>query len=246
MGTRLAAAESLGKLGPKAAKAAPALAKAMADKETPVADAAARALVKTGKPALPLIRAGLKEGETVRATMIAIAALGPNGAELTPDVVGAFKQFDGTAGLLEAAQSAVKAIGAPAVSALAEATKVRAISARAAELLRELGEAAAPAVPDLMALLTNKGELAYARAAAASAVGAVGKAARKHAPKLLEFAMDEREDGSVREAALRAIGDTGADDPRVAQEIEKLLADKDARRAGFAKSVLEQLKKQKP
>ena len=245
MGARLAAATKLGALGTKAAKAAPQLAKALTDKEKPVADAAARALAKTGKPALPLIRAGLGEADSVRGAIVAAGALGAAGAEFVPAILDAFPQFADTEGLPEAARGAAKAIGASAVPALTAALKKRAVSDHAAQMLRVLGPIAEPAVPELMVLVVDRGDLS-SRLQAAGAVGAVGKAARKHVPALLEVALDEKEDAKIRGAALRAIGEVGSLDPAVAERIQTLLKSEDERLATSAKDVIEQLKKSKP
>jgi HEAT repeat protein len=125
---------------------------------------------------------------------------------------------------------------------LQKGTKTRACSNYAARMLGELGEVAAPAVPELMAMVVNRGEHPGARGDAATAIGRIGKPARAQAPKLLAVALDLKEDNSVRENALSAISWTGSDDPQVADGVTLLQLDKEPRIAAAAKRVLQKLK----
>jgi HEAT repeat protein len=238
---RKAAAGEIADLGAKAAKLAPDLAGVLADKDPAVAEAAGRALGKVGKPAIKWIRDPLRDRSSRIGALLAVEALGADGAELVPDILAALTKFEDKESS-DAANKAVRAIGAPAVPFLQKGTKVRVCSPYAAEMLGELGALAAPAVPELMALAANRTELLYARGKAADAIGRIGKPARAQAPKLLAIALDPKEDNSVREHALNAIAWTGSDDPQVADGVTLLLSDKEPRIAASAKSVLQKLK----
>ncbi|MBA4064680.1 MAG: hypothetical protein C0501_13390 [Isosphaera sp.] len=91
----------------------------------------------------------------------------------------------------------------------------------AALFLATLGPDAAPAVPDLVALLPE------AAAEVVPVVGAVGPAAKDAVPALKKLIAGEKTDGAVRPAAAAALWLVGRD-PEAARVLRGMLAGKDA------------------
>jgi HEAT repeat protein len=96
------------------------------------------------------------------------------------------------------------AAGAPAIEVLRtmlRGTKDEVLQSEIARALAGIGSAAAPAVPDLVPLLSAKD--AWVRNTTAQALGAIGAAAAPALPKLAALAKDS--DADVAEAAREAV-----------------------------------------
>jgi len=176
---RINAAQDLGRMGPMAAGAAPALTEALFDPNTTLHQIALEALVLIGKPAVPALREALKR--SLKSTY-----------------------YDWVR--RSVAEALVK-IGEPAVPALAEALKDedREVRSSAAKALGEIGESAVSAVPALAEALKDKGR--EVRWSAAEALGKIGEPAAAAVPALVEALKDEEE--LVRQSAAEALGQIG-------------------------------------
>ncbi len=170
----------LGKIGPAAAPATPALAKLIADKDDRVAHEAILALANIGpgaKDAVPALTAALEQGEKSKAHAMAYALgrIGPAAAEAEPVLFGLLDNSDRRLALVSA--WALAHIG-PASAEVAEKT-----------------------LPLLIAGL--KGPTPLARRGAADALGSLGPAAKVAVPALQSAAHDK--DPSVRAAVATAM-----------------------------------------
>jgi HEAT repeat protein len=170
----------LGKMGPAAAPATPALAKLIADKDDHVAQEAILALANIGpgaKEAVPALAAALEQGEKPNAHAVAYALgrIGPAAAEALPALFALLDNSDRQLALVSA--WALVRIS-PASAEVAEKT-----------------------LPVLIAGL--KGRAPLARRGAAEALGGLGPAAKEAVPALRSAASDK--DPSVRAAVARAL-----------------------------------------
>jgi HEAT repeat protein len=201
---RKAAAEQLGRFGPAARAAVPALAAALMDGVKEVRAAAREALPKVD-PSWP------------NHEQIALA--------LPTLVIGlSHRQTE----LCEAAAEALGRIGAPAVAALVRALGDAAGDGRgefrqmwAARALGAVGPAAAPAVAALVRALDS--EYAFVREAAAEALGRIGPAAPAVVPALARATGHWHE--RVRLVAVRALGRLGPAAAGAVPAVIDLLAD---------------------
>jgi HEAT repeat protein len=198
---RRLAAEALGKQ--KAAAAAPALAKLLADPERPVREAAAEALVQIGPKAVPHLAGALKgDAESGRlAAADALARLGPAAAPAVPALADALK--DKSVDVRIRSAVALGKVGPAARSALPALFAAGKDTGNLGQILRyglpsSVAEAAVEAalkvdpgcadrlaaavLPDLTAALAGKD--AAAVQAAASALARLGPAARPALPAL--------------------------------------------------------------
>lgn len=211
---RREAAYQLGKIGPAAKEALPALVKAVDDPDKQVWSLALTAIANLGpaaQPALPdLLRA--LDGRTGRAAsdkerlpqlQLRVAyALSRMGAPVRPALIEALGSPD--AGVRQGAASALGGMGPDAAEAVP--ALVVALTDASPEAAREardaLGAIGAPAAKALMAAAASPD--AKLRAAAVIAIGQVGAPARDLAPALFELFEKERE-SSVRVALLGAL-----------------------------------------
>jgi HEAT repeat protein len=240
---RLAGANGLATLGPKAAAAGSALANALADDDAMVRKAAGRALGSIGKAAMPRIKAAFGDTARASAAAVALGELGPQGAPLVPDLLAVFARGTGGAELSENAGAACIAIGAEAVPHLVKGLKERALATRAAELLREMRAVAAPAAQPLLDLALDRTHLPGSRSPAFGALGAIGKPARPLVPKLLAFVCDPKQEGGLRGQAVQAIGAIGSDDPAaVRAALQPFAADPDENFASRVRHTITALK----
>ncbi len=233
--SRSSACVALAALGPKAAPAIPALSQALADELPEVRRAAGRALGKVGKAAIPRIKAALGDTSRASGAALAVGELGAEGASLVPEMLAIFQRGEGGSELSDNVTAACVAIGAPALPHLQKGMKRRGISGRCAEILRSMGEAAAPAAPALLELALDNTELPGARIPAFEALHAIGKAARAQAPKLLAFVCDGKQGVDMRGQAASALARIGHDDPAAASKaLQPFANDPDE---GFRKRV---------
>lgn len=242
---RIAAAEALAKLGPKAADAGAALEKRLADKDVAAAKAAGLALGSIGRPAFPRIRAGLIGRDSCDAAVLAIGAAGADGAELIPDMLRMFAKAvpkDGTC--IRNAAEAMDEIGKPALPFLAEGMKQRGQSCAAADILglmkdKKVVSSAWQALVDLAA---KKAELSGSRGSAINALSALRALGGDAAPALIAIAADPKDDPGVRGQAINALGWIAQQDTAAKNAVSKLVNDKEAVVAAKAKEVLPRFK----
>ncbi len=162
---RLEAATELAALGPAAAPAAAALYRALDDASPAIRKAAAKALGAIGPKAVPMVRKGLHDRKRQLEALAAAGALGDAAGPLMPDILKLWRQE--TVEMQRGIESAVKLIGGPALPYLRKSLADRHDAAYAAQALGQLGPAAAPAVPELIALLRRRGDLGQPYAATA-------------------------------------------------------------------------------
>lgn len=115
---RMAAARSLGIIGPEARTAVPALVGALRDQETGVRWEAAAALGRIGKDSVPALIGGLWDRDVkVRHTATyALGVVGPEADAAIPALIHRLKDLN--AGVRASAASSLSGIGAPALPAL--------------------------------------------------------------------------------------------------------------------------------
>lgn len=167
---RIRAANELGKLGPDAASAVSALVQALGDETPEAKSAAADALGKIGKAAVPQVGKALADRDRQLAAARAVAGLGPIAVELTPAVIKLLRVESLEA--RPAVEKALSAIGEPAMPHVIKALEDNAINLQLCEAMVRMGPAAKAAVPALLDLLTKRG--VRAPEGAAQALGAIG------------------------------------------------------------------------
>jgi HEAT repeat protein len=215
---REAAADILGRIGPPARTAVPALFAALKDNSSSVALMAAMALAEIhptrSRPAVPLLADALD----VPGAAAALAKIGPEARAAVPALIAALKprKGNGSGELIRLhARLALARIGAPAVPALIEALqdKKEGVAPLAGEALAWVLPPAKQAVPALRAALRNDRTHAavYARS-----LGQLGPLARPALPDL----MDLLTDAATRYEAAAALGNI---DPQQADKAVPLL-----------------------
>ena len=208
---RIGAIQSLGKLGPLAKPAVPVLLKCLRDKVADVRNATARALPEI-KPVEKEVVAALastlndKDVYVRTAAAGALGDVGPAAGSAVPSLLTALKDEDW--GVVQSAAIALGEIGVSepsVISGLSRALKNRAahVQMAAAEALGKMPRAAAPAVGNLIAVLSDNRAVQVARRNAAGALGAIGPAAKEAIPALKEAAKSR--DSYIREAAVAAL-----------------------------------------
>jgi HEAT repeat protein len=175
----------LGKIGPDAAPATPALAKLIAGKDDRVAHEATLALANIGpgaKEAVPALTAALEQGEkpkgeksNAHAVAYALGKIGPDAAGAEPALFG----------LLHNSNRQLALVSAWALAQISPAS----------------AEVAEKTLPVLIAGLKDRTPLA--RRGAAEALGSLGPAAKEAIPALQSAAKDK--DPSVRAAVAKAL-----------------------------------------
>ncbi|MBM4040065.1 MAG: HEAT repeat domain-containing protein [Planctomycetes bacterium] len=135
-----------------------------------------------------------------------LATMGPRAYEAVPALLNAMARKSCEIEFSQAADKALKAIGASALPALADALRSNAPQARfhAASALAKLGPAAAPAVNLLAEVLESDPDYSV-RSCAADALGAIGPAASPALPALRRAAGNpsEKLTGDTERAQLR-------------------------------------------
>ena len=172
--TRIAAAELLGALGPKGKPAVPALAEALRDPDPNVRKAVFDALVKLGASSADLtqiLRGLLRDSRTRAETLYQLATFRSYGKQTAAALAEVF----------------------PAGSASEQQQILY--------LLERIGSPAGPAVPTLIAALSNNdGEIRYL---ATRALGAIGPEAKAAIPAVKERLKDEND--MIKSAAANAL-----------------------------------------
>ena len=208
------AARALGAIGAPAAESVPALSEALSDEKPMVRAHAARALGEIGDSAGSTFETLVKmlvdpEPVVRRAAMSAARELSP-GPEAA---VTAFAKLlaDSDPAIVVVALEAIIEQGDKAVPMLNEALKNKETEYWACVGLTELGAKAAPAVPNLIEIVSHEEE--EVRLQAMLALAEIGEAARPGTPELIEALADPQV--GVRYAAAFALGSIqaeGADD----------------------------------
>lgn len=197
------AATALGRYGPKAKMAIPALVNALKDWKTNVACAAAHSLGKVGvhsKPAVKGLLRALTKGRTVdvrKAAAQGLGMIGPNATAALPSLLRALENDD--AGLRREAAQAVGKLGpkakkhAPArLSKLLEDPNKRVRVAAAISLIR-LGDRRPELVQALIKAVKKSNRFVLpTRHAACEALGELGPAAASAVTVLAECVLEEQ------------------------------------------------------
>jgi len=202
---REAAADVLGRLGPPARAAVPALIDALQDKSSAVALMAARALAQVDSTRSSAAVKLLADSLDVPGAALALAHIGPEARAAVPNLVAALRPRQKTADqelIRFHAHLALARIGQPAVPALIEALKEKreGVAPLAGEALGWILPPPKEAVPALRAALQKDRTHAaiYARA-----LGQLGPVARAAVPDLTELLSDA---ASRAEAAVALVG----------------------------------------
>lgn len=221
------AAILLGKHGPRAATAVPALLDAAAlDEEelrkktgkkakaadkgkkqdnSKLYDTIVRALSRTGKAGIPDLIKGLEHPEQ-RSSWAAMTALAWVGKPAVPALTEALQGDNND--VKDLAATSLAAIGkpaAPAIPALVETARGRFGSASGQSVVA-LGKIGGDAVPALLELLDDP-KMGPRRADVITAIGQVGGAAKPAVPTLLDSLKDP--DDKIQLATVRALGQIG-------------------------------------
>ncbi len=182
-----------------------------------------------------------------RAAVSLIARMGDAAAPAIDDLIGLLPAEDDVVGL--AAARALGGAGARAVERLAAVVASRAhprvARVRACDALGQIGEAAAPAVPTLRALLDDATAPGL-RLAVVRTLGAIGRPAQNTAERLLEILRLEkgpRADLELRDAAAEALIAIGAE---ASLEVRDLFASDDERLRRWASDVVRRLREKSP
>lgn len=205
---RQLAAEALGRIGPDARAAVPALFKLLKDGGS-LEGTAAAALRGIGKPAVPALVEGLQHGGL---RLVCIETLGSIGA------------------------APAKAVAVMMESLSAREDRLRRQSAFA---LGQLGEAAKPAVPALIKVLTTADNGAGLRGLAAQALGEIGPGGAAAVTSLRAALKDA--DPFVRHRAAYALGRIGPKAKGATAALKELLKDQDAYVRRAAAHALKQI-----
>jgi HEAT repeat protein len=201
---RRKAAYTLGRIDADPDSVVEALVAALADKDNDVREAAAEALPKMPKAAVPVLNKALKEGneEALPMVMKTLGKIGADAAPAIPDLEALLLAHKASAG---GAADALAGIGAPAVKALASAAGNDHASVRqlATQALHKIG---APAVPSFVDLLGTKH--VDVRRQVAALLGGM-QVSDKSVVIALGFATKDN-DFQVRVNALRSIQQMGS------------------------------------
>jgi HEAT repeat protein len=210
---RSQAARSLGKLGVKAAAAAPDLIRLLQDPDEEIRRQVAWALGQVGGPedeTIAALRELLLQPSPVlqEAAAEALGDLKSAAASAVPDLVPLLQNGDEK--VRQAAGKAIGQIGTlpeEAIRVLVHnlASPDNVVRARTAEALGLIGSAAAAVVPALSRALSDEND--RVRAKAVGALGKMGEAARVAVPGLVRALRDP--DNLVRALAAEALGEIG-------------------------------------
>jgi HEAT repeat protein len=222
---RKASAVTLGKLGPAARGAVPALAASLKDGE--VRDKAEEALVQIGAAAVPELSRALEDPnpEVRGAAAEAVGRIGPPARGAAPALLGLL----GLEQPVEVRRAAVGALGNVGADADAVAPRLLPFLTDEDEGVRSgaersLAKFGAGVVPRLRAALTGHG--AALRREAAGVLGRIGPDAKDAAKELAQALGDK--DPAVRRAAAEALGKIGPEaGPDALSALEAALKDAD-------------------
>ena len=242
---RMAAIQTLSKLGTRAATAAPALAHALgSDANRYVRSRAARALVAvnpSGEQAVRYLVKALSDGHSdVRhAALAGLGELGPRAAGAGPTLARTLTT-DGDPAVRGAAARALAAVdptGKGTVAHLIGALKNPAQNGRQALIsaIGDLGPRAEAAAPALAGILASDAD-PFTRGAAARALAAVDPTGEQAVPRLLQALKDKHI--AVCHAALDALGGYGPRAAAAAPALRGLTAHRDRSIASSARRVL--------
>ncbi|MHB1033611.1 MAG: HEAT repeat domain-containing protein [Pirellulales bacterium] len=210
--TRIDAANALGRMGPEAKPAIPALTELLRDKDPNVRIAAVSALGRIASAAVPALTELRKN--------VGPSAGGAPGMDLNPSglrVVGPLIR------IRPAAARALGQIGPAAIPALTELLRDKDWEVRcfAAEALGKIGSEAKMAIPALTALLKDKNP--NVRVAAAEALGGIGPEAKTAIPALIRL-LKETDDPFAPQEPASAPGEIA---PETVPGLTHLLKDED-------------------
>lgn len=240
---RAEAAMALAEMGPEAKAAFATLIGAARDTNPAVSDPSKKTLAKLArtcpwtKTDLPPVLEAFseKDPEIQAAALVILRRLGPDGvapfaaglADKKPEVRLA------TIGTL------AKIGGAPAAAALMPCLrdKTRAVRARAAEVMGDLGPLARDAVPDLIEIL--KEEYPTARAAAVKALVKIGKAS---VPELVKT-LKNTDNAAVRSDVIKTLGQLGPDAKDAVATLKELQPTLDSNMQLEVKDALNKIQK---
>jgi HEAT repeat protein len=178
-GTRIRAANRLGRLGPGAAPASRELGVALGDRDRQVRIEAARALAKIGPgavAAVPALVVGLKDesGFVRSASARALGSIGPTAAAAVPNLVEALLDPDSDHNPVGYALWKIRPPpSVPTIEALVKVLKEEE-NRFAASALGDMGQGAVSAVPALIEVVSNSDFDEWAREGAAAALGDIG------------------------------------------------------------------------
>ena len=203
------AARALGAVGPAAAEAVPALTQGLSDDVPRVRAYAAFALGRIGKAAEPAVD---KLIETVfdkdtlvrRASARALREIGPVPEKALPVLEKVLEAADPA--VIQPALAMMAERGKEAVPRLQQFLKRKKLAYWACLVLADIGPDAAPAVPDLVAVLQS--EQAEVRLHALLALGNIGPASKPAVPAIVELLEKDPFEG-VRYAAVYALVQVG-------------------------------------
>ncbi len=208
---RLGAIRGLGKLGPVAKSAVPVLLKCLRDKSADVRKATARALPEikpVEKKVIAALASRLGDKDMYVRTVAAgaLGDVGPAASSAVPSLLTALKDEDW--GVVQSAAIALGEIGVSepsVISGLSKALKSKRahVQMAAAEALGKMSQVAAPAIPNLIAVISDISAAQVARRNAADTLGAIGPTAKEAIPALKEMAKSR--DPLIREAATAAL-----------------------------------------
>lgn len=200
------AARTLSAIGPDAQDAVPDLIKALDDRAVKVQAYAAFALGSIGKPAEPAVeklieRAFDKDPLVRRASLRALRLIKAPREKTQPLFLKMLEEGEPSA-VLPTLQSIAEA-GEAAIEPLREALKNEKLCYWACLALAEMGEKAAPAVPELTEALSHKAP--DVRMRALITLGTIGSAAAPAVPAIVKL-LDSDEFEAVRFSAAFALG----------------------------------------
>ena len=212
---RISAIEALGKLGPKAKEAIPALVQAFQDREESVRDAAVASLVKIGPGVVPLVIVEYPREKTRRyngsprpCAARVLAEMGTDARDAVPLLIKDLGHRD--YGIQTEARNALVKLGAVSRPALLETARDTSstLASHALATLAKMGpEVAGDALPLMIKALEDRDWVR--RQSAVHAIGQMGKAARAAVPALAKALSDIS--GHVGEGAARILGELGPD-----------------------------------
>ncbi|MBI5366392.1 MAG: HEAT repeat domain-containing protein [Planctomycetes bacterium] len=226
-GLRRAAVASLGRIGPPARAALPALREAVSARVTACSTAALEAIGLIGPEQCDLaaIARALQASEErlCRAALVAAGGVGADALPLVPHMIAALQSKDEVNEVASAAARALSRVGPgaqPALIAALRGTDHTSIRARIPCLLLRGETCDAEAVAAVIEALGDRS--ARVRAAAAGALGRPTPQAGEWLSALIRLLTDP--DAPVRKAAVRALGDIGLGEPRVLRALIEIAA----------------------